>query len=177
MVSVYAFFDKDIRLLTMQDGLADNTVSSICKDADGFMWFGTNNGLSRYDGKIIKNFRPMEVSAPFEKIVKLSKDYLGVIAGNKLYCFNRKSECFTPVISGKETDGVRLWGLLPLNETSFWAIFEDKLLLYQWKEHKDQSGDADFICANLQKEFKLLSAKGEFLSAVCFDENLSLIHI
>lgn len=61
----------------------------------------------------------MEVSAPFEKIVKLSKDYLGVIAGNKLYCFNRKSECFTPVISGKETDGVRLWGLLPLNETSF----------------------------------------------------------
>ena len=57
LVSVYAFFDKDIRLLTMQDGLADNTVSSICKDADGFMWFGTNNGLSRYDGKIIKNFR------------------------------------------------------------------------------------------------------------------------
>ena len=174
LVSVYAFFDKDIRLLTMQDGLADNTVSCICKDADGFMWFGTNNGLSRYDGKIIKNFRPMEVSAPFEKIVKLSKDYLGVIAGNKLYCFNRKSECFTPVISGKETDGVRLWGLLPLNETSFWAIFEDKLLLYQWKEHKDQSGDADFICANLQKEFKLLSAKGEFLSAVCFDENRGL---
>ena len=37
LVSVYAFFDKDIRLLTMQDGLADNTVSCICKDADGFM--------------------------------------------------------------------------------------------------------------------------------------------
>lgn len=104
----------------------------------------------------------MEMSVSVEKIVKLSEDYLGIIAGNKLYCFNRKSECFTPVISGKETDGVRLWGLLPLNETSFWAIFEDKLLLYQWKEHKDQSGDAGFICADLQKDFKLLSAKGEF---------------
>ena len=27
IVSGYAFFDKDIRLLTMQDGLADNTIS------------------------------------------------------------------------------------------------------------------------------------------------------
>ena len=26
IVSGYAFFDKDIRLLTMQDGLADNTI-------------------------------------------------------------------------------------------------------------------------------------------------------
>lgn len=47
-------FDRDIRLLTMQDGLADNTITSIYKDRDGFMWFGTNNGLSRYDGKLIK---------------------------------------------------------------------------------------------------------------------------
>ena len=56
VVSGYAFFDRDIRLLTMQDGLADNTITSIYKDRDGFMWFGTNNGLSRYDGKLIKNF-------------------------------------------------------------------------------------------------------------------------
>ena len=44
----YAFFDKDIRLLTMRDGLADNTIPCIYKDEDGFMWFGTDDGLSRY---------------------------------------------------------------------------------------------------------------------------------
>ena len=38
----YAFFDKDIRLLTMRDGLADNTIPCIYKDEDGFMWFGTD---------------------------------------------------------------------------------------------------------------------------------------
>ena len=54
----YAFFDKDIRLLTMRDGLADNTIPCIYKDEDGFMWFGTDNGLSRYDGKTIQNFKP-----------------------------------------------------------------------------------------------------------------------
>ena len=46
-ISGYGFFDKNVHLLTMQDGLADNTISSIYKDKDGFMWFGTNNGLSR----------------------------------------------------------------------------------------------------------------------------------
>ena len=60
IVSGYAFFDKDIQLLTMRDGLADNTIPCIYKDEDGFMWFGTDNGLSRYDGKTIQNFKPAE---------------------------------------------------------------------------------------------------------------------
>ena len=72
LTSAYAFFDKDIHLLTMQDGLVDNTVTCIYKDEDGFMWFGTNNGLSRYDGKAIKNFSPLETSIPVEEIVRLS---------------------------------------------------------------------------------------------------------
>lgn len=34
----------------------DNIIIFIYKDWDGFMWFGINNGLSCYDGKLIKNF-------------------------------------------------------------------------------------------------------------------------
>ncbi|MCU7550641.1 ATP-binding protein [Chitinophagaceae bacterium LB-8] len=36
--------------LTVKNGLAQNTVSSIVKDKYGYMWFGTYNGLCRYDG-------------------------------------------------------------------------------------------------------------------------------
>ena len=75
ITSGYAFFDKDIRLLTMQDGLADNTISSIYKDGDGFMWFGTNNGLSRYDGKSIKNFSPSQAYMHVSEIVEMSNGY------------------------------------------------------------------------------------------------------
>jgi ligand-binding sensor domain-containing protein len=81
VVSGYAFFDRDIRLLTMQDGLADNTITSIYKDRDGFMWFGTNNGLSRYDGKLIKNFSSSPAYMYVSEIVEMSDRYLGVIAG------------------------------------------------------------------------------------------------
>lgn len=36
--------------LTLQEGLPSGTVSSVLQDATGFMWFGTHNGLVRYDG-------------------------------------------------------------------------------------------------------------------------------
>lgn len=38
------------RKLTMQNGLSQNTVNTILKDRRGFMWFGTEDGLNRYDG-------------------------------------------------------------------------------------------------------------------------------
>src|SRR4029453_16773949 len=36
--------------LTTKDGLAQNNVVSILQDRQGFMWFGTGEGLDRYDG-------------------------------------------------------------------------------------------------------------------------------
>ena len=83
-ISGYGFFDKNVHLLTMQDGLADNTISSIYKDKDGFMWFGTNNGLSRYDGKSIRNFSFSQTYMNVTEIFEISEGYLGVIAGGAL---------------------------------------------------------------------------------------------
>ncbi len=36
--------------LSVEDGLSQNTVFTICQDSTGMMWFGTMDGLSRYDG-------------------------------------------------------------------------------------------------------------------------------
>jgi Histidine kinase/Histidine kinase-, DNA gyrase B-, and HSP90-like ATPase/Two component regulator propeller len=40
----------------VSDLLPTPAVTSITKDADGFMWIGTRNGLSRYDGTSVRNF-------------------------------------------------------------------------------------------------------------------------
>ncbi len=40
--------------ITSQDGLAQNTIHGIIKDKYGFMWFGTWDGLCRYDGYSFK---------------------------------------------------------------------------------------------------------------------------
>ncbi len=48
--------------LKKKDGLANNVVRCITQDSKGFIWFGTEVGLSRYDGNrsmgLIK--QPME---------------------------------------------------------------------------------------------------------------------
>ena len=51
-----ASLEQNFKKMNMQNGLAGNSVYSIFKDKDGFIWFGTGDGLSRYDGKNIRSF-------------------------------------------------------------------------------------------------------------------------
>ena len=41
---------------TIADGLANNDVRSVIQSSDGAMWFGTEKGVSRYDGTTWQTF-------------------------------------------------------------------------------------------------------------------------
>lgn len=43
--------------LTREDGLSNLSVSSVVQDSRGFLWFGTQGGLNRYDGRNVTTFR------------------------------------------------------------------------------------------------------------------------
>ena len=49
----YYYFDH----VTSKDGLSSNTIYSTTQDSYGFMWIGTRDGLSRYDGNNFVNIR------------------------------------------------------------------------------------------------------------------------
>ena len=42
---------------SQEDGLFDDRINSILQDRQGFMWFGSKDGLNRYDGYRFKNYR------------------------------------------------------------------------------------------------------------------------
>jgi len=45
------------RKIQVDDGLSENAVYCILQDSNGFMWFGTKDGLNRYDGSNFRTFR------------------------------------------------------------------------------------------------------------------------
>ena len=44
------------RQLDNSDGLPHNTVNAIVQDSNGFLWFGTRNGLCKYDGYTLRQY-------------------------------------------------------------------------------------------------------------------------
>ena len=49
--------------LSIAEGLPHNTINAITQDNHGFIWFGTRNGLCRYDGYNINLFAHNEADS------------------------------------------------------------------------------------------------------------------
>lgn len=55
--TLLAFSQLSFDHITISQGLSQSTVLSIAKDNRGYMWFGTRDGINRYNGKSIKVYR------------------------------------------------------------------------------------------------------------------------
>jgi len=64
----YSYVHYDVK-----DGLAGSTVYSMVQDRDGFIWFGTETGLSRFDGTNFRNFS-VDDGLPDNEIIRLKVD-------------------------------------------------------------------------------------------------------
>lgn len=51
-----------IQKIDIRDGLSNNQVVSITQDQKGFMWFATESGLNRFDGKNLKIYQKNKLS-------------------------------------------------------------------------------------------------------------------
>lgn len=86
------------RHYTVDDGLPYNGVRTICQDRYGFMWFGLDNGLCRYDGVQMKSYRYNKSSADQYVPALLACDTcLWIGTSHGLTSMSFKSERFTPL--------------------------------------------------------------------------------
>lgn len=59
---------------TVRDGLAGNRVYDMIQDDLGFLWFGTDNGMSRFDGKHFRNYT-IEHGLMDNEVLHFFRDY------------------------------------------------------------------------------------------------------
>ncbi|MGA1544850.1 MAG: sensor histidine kinase [Saprospiraceae bacterium] len=65
-------FSVEYELLTLKEGLAANEIFCTLKDARGYLWIGTNNGLNRYDGQEFLHFSLEKNGLHGNKIINLT---------------------------------------------------------------------------------------------------------
>jgi len=75
-------------------GLAGSTIYDMCQDKDGFMWFATESGLSRYDGTHFKTFTVKD-GLPDNEVLKVFADskgrvWIGTFSTELCYYYNGK---------------------------------------------------------------------------------------
>ncbi len=101
-VSSTAFADLVVDRFTTENGLPNNTVVSIVQDSVGFVWFGTHEGLARFDGFSFHVFQhdpldPTSISSSWAEYLYVDSQgvlWVGTLGGG-LNRFDQTTERFT----------------------------------------------------------------------------------
>lgn len=95
--------------LCSRDGFLSNSVNTILKDRYGIMWFGTDDGLNKFDGTnfTVYRYKPGDsTSLPTNEVLALHEDQSGNLwigtSGGGLSMYDRRKDRFlhNPVQSG-----------------------------------------------------------------------------
>ncbi len=92
----YRFTHYDI-----EDGLSQNTVTDIFHDSEGYLWFGTQDGLNRFDGyefSHYKHIRGDSASISDNYVWSITEDTFGnlwMCTRNGINRFDKNSQSFT----------------------------------------------------------------------------------
>lgn len=95
--------EYSVKFLDISNGLSNNSVTTIYQDKDGFMWFGTYDGLNRYDGynfKVYRNRFKDKNALTFNTIYNVegdAKKNIWVGGSNGACVFDRKEAVFIPL--------------------------------------------------------------------------------
>jgi ligand-binding sensor domain-containing protein len=84
------------------EGISSNKINCILQDRNGYMWFGTDSGLNRYDGIVFKIFKResgQQDSISYNWVNSIYEDHEGILwigtIGGGLNRFDPATEAFT----------------------------------------------------------------------------------
>lgn len=152
--------------LTINEGLSQNTIFCIYQDQQGFIWFGTEDGLNRYDGyefKIFKNELNKSRSLKnnlVNVIAEDDKNHLVIGTHGGISIFNRDTEDFTNIGIPSSKKGSQsanfVTAVVPDKKGRIWLGTYDGLKLYDQNAKK-------FIRVSLPEAFNQKNVQTLFI--------------
>ena len=174
------------REYTVMDGLAQSQSTLLFQDSRGFIWIGTRNGVSRFDGiEFINYFRKDGLPAGDAHQISESKKGVWVLGMNGLSFFNGKKFVFYPAPDSTYTrfhslirtgdDDFIINKFNPLKGRPDLALFKDgKFSDYSGLFSSLDTLRIESIFAGTEKnDFFILDSKGNVFSWV--DKKLTLL--
>ena len=144
-LNAFAGTHQPVAYLGIENGLSNNSVTSIFQDHRGFLWFGTYDGLNRYDGyyfKVFRNHLNDNNSLPNNRIAAIVEDdnkrlWVGTRSGVAIY--DQVALSFSPVyyLPHKSTKPQKITSIvnniMPFGKGNMFIATDDGLLLYEAK--------------------------------------------
>lgn len=127
------------RRYQVENGLSNNTVFCTVQDQNGFMWFGTKDGLNRFDGYTFKTYRHNEedsksIGNDLIYALHTDKQHRLWIGTNKgVYRYNPQQESFSLIA---ETKNMRINDVQSDTKGNLWIISLSRLFTYNIEQKK-----------------------------------------
>ncbi|MDD3079741.1 MAG: two-component regulator propeller domain-containing protein [Paludibacter sp.] len=146
----------DITAITNNDGLSNSSINCVLQDNEGLMWFGSWDGLNRYNGKEFKVYKP-DSSNPrgisnniIRDIIEQESKYIWITTDFGINKYDKKTKYFDRFFVDARNKGITVEHSFLVAQNSVGQIFASvyKQGLFYFDEGKNS-----FVLINIARGF------------------------
>jgi ligand-binding sensor domain-containing protein len=157
--------------VTLFHGLPSNHVRAIAQDTDGTLWFGTDGGLAKYDGRRIEKIAVAELASTRIHALKLDKkNALWIGTDNGAWQFDNNQFKAIPETLGKTIKAIAI------DKTNRVALASEQGILFVCTFAKDEApqvksfSSADYPILNIESNNRPLP-----LTSIAWDKEALIV--